>query len=1142
VNMIVKNEYLALEVSVDLTVESAKIVSIKKNETNDMLAIDQYGADSTFFTSGKTVTVITNNGDEVDVRGTYTLPQDFYTNASKYFGKILPITVTFSYNGGKDTILTETLTENVYVLDRKIQYLSDSKYRSFVIDPFVTDDIDGMPTHIGISMFKDEKGTAIDEDGAISSVYTSVNEFSAVVDWSAVLTLIKNQESNYVFAAPTTYTYYDALGRKIEVKQSVIVPIMVLNRTIIDTDFDPETETDIYEYVYTDRSRTTTITDTYRSTDDESGDYLQIVFSKNEGSYPTQLIYSNQFAYRGRDGLPKNITFTFSGGDEKDYKLSYVGLPSFEELNAATTTRRDIKIIAWSGTPDDEEHGSFKVATIDVELVIRPSAVSIYNTDIAYNGMSVGNYVHEFNPYDEESNSVFALDAEGNYKFFAPQTTYYVGGEFIKLSKWNDNGARPDNEYYRNPSWTQLRTIYQALGTYEVDNVNGEYGYDAETDRYYILRYDEKVGKYFIATGAADEINSGYEDVEIEVEEYYEGDRYRLVPNTFELNAKARTYSTWTEDPLNPEKEQYVFVYVTKQLLDVEWNLDDISYTYKGGISYAKATIASPSDENKCETTISVPVRFVNERATSYDFNGLATSTDLQELYRVADADHDNDYFYIDPFSALNGDFFARVNGTVPTSERYAEQEDGTYALDPNGLYKKTVDEETGEDKYVKLTYAEIGDYKYFPNMINIYIAGSDAPVTVPVEWDFSGVNVSYAGGTFTANAYINNDGRYDFAGNKVDAQRIRVTVEVENRTAVKEVSDLSSIKGYITNGEAINPYNYTEPVMPPTLSVKLASGDEYPFYVSGNDNYKLTWSFSTFRPNYKGDLTYVTAILVGPDGSAQKLKIPFKVYKMEASQIKAYDTSTKTVNTSLLNSAVSDGVVTNNFVINPYEADRINLPVAYSVDFKQYAPQIDDETNEFVGHSSTYSTVTEIFSYAIVTEPTTLTFNVASSGITTNAVRSASDYDSATIQLSNQERLTIGYTVASTASITSTPTLTASATTLTTKTTVGTYNNVPVVWFGWANVYSSNKTDAVVVARYRVVLAGADGAASIAPPSIAGRKIVYELYAAVGAVVNKNGKVMAMVDGTAATDSAGYEIPAGQNYSTMRSVTVYGK
>ena len=114
-----------------------------------------------------------------------------------------------------------------------------------------------------------------------------------------------------MFSAKATTTRADG----VKVTQNVTIPVTIMNRTVVDTDFNPELEGSDWEFLYSDTSKSATTTDTYRS---EHGEYFNIVFSTKAGEHPDQFIFENQFSYRGLEGLPSKYLTQSSG-------LRYIG-------------------------------------------------------------------------------------------------------------------------------------------------------------------------------------------------------------------------------------------------------------------------------------------------------------------------------------------------------------------------------------------------------------------------------------------------------------------------------------------------------------------------------------------------------------------------------------------------------------------------------------------------------------------------------------------------------------------------------------------------------------------------------------------------------------------------------------------------
>ena len=864
------------------------------------------------------------------------------------------------------------------------------------------------------------------------------------------------------------------------------------------------------------------------------------------------------------------IEFTFENDEIRNYALTYENVPDFSEVSLNSTTRRTIQLHIWSGeesdanvTPvGDGSDGRFIFNTLEIELVIRPVQFAIQNSDIAYDDWDPEHtYVHEFDPYCDYEDSVFGST-------FPSTTTYYVGGTYIKLSKWTNQGDFGDST---NTDWKRIHSIYYALGTYSDASSSAAYA----ADGMWLYAKDAVGDGYHMA------YEYDWETERLDVkEDEASSEKYYVKPLTYRYNSTNRTYKL---DDTVSDEEAYIFVYVVKQTLNVEWDHTGVAYTYKGGIVYTSAKVSTQDDDNKTEATIRVPIRISNAKAQSVDFASTEDNATTGRFFTlVFEEDTEGSYvgtkykatqsntgkykkdddlggyvkiasnesytgqrysieidssgtlkiaykfnkaFDINPYDSLvKGDFFERISNFEGT--RYAKQEDGTFKEDEKGAYKKV------DDEYVELSYAELGNYKYFPNVAKITLSDG-REMNVPVQWDFSGVNVSYAGGAFTALAYINNDGGYDYeradgTKNEVGAQKVKVAVNVQNGTVQEIVTsvtnagseynyNLANIDGIIYKTDSyINPYEYVEPTMPNMLRVKVLSSTNTIVtkdYKVGAKTNSLTWNFSTFRPTYQGGVTNVTALLVGEDGSTQKLEIPFRVFKMEVKKIasSAYTTN------------ITNGYADTNYTINPYDGTTLALPTSYTATFATYKPTLDGN-NKVTGFTAT-TDKSKTFSYVIVSMPTALTWDVTSSGIT-----SEGDGKEATIQFANQERIGVKLAVASTISITSEPSLTASASTLTTKVTIS-GKSVPVAWYGTATVYATNGT--TIVATYNVTFSS--NASTMAPTSVKGRKIVYNLKAYVGTVVNKNGNVVST------TKVGDADVPVGQYVTGNKSITVNG-
>ncbi|HCH92074.1 MAG TPA: hypothetical protein DE061_00035, partial [Clostridiales bacterium] len=489
---------------------------------------------------------------------------------------------------------------------------------------------------------------------------------------------------------------------------------------------------------------------------------------------------------------------------------------------------------------------------------------------------------------------------------------------------------------------------------------------------------------------------------------------------------------------------------------------------------------------------------------------------------------------------------------SVATSGYVKNNLDGTYKL--------------VDGQYVELSADELNrDYANFPTSLTVTLANGNK-VNVPVTWDFSGVNVTYAGGKYYVYAIVNYDGKYNYkatdssSANEVGTQRIRFSVEVLDRrvTGIAEQSntELAKLAGYaygVSSGVAayVNPYEYIKPTMPDSLTFKERTGNIVDgnaetadvVYTTRSDTRTLVWSFDEFRPSYNGGLIYVTAKLIGIDGNVQEYKIPFLVQKMEATAIQEAKTTVGSDGVTKLeaktggySSAIVSGKASSSFSIDPNDPTRLSLPYTYIATFNVYNPTFN-AADGTVTYPTTASTTKDIeFFYAIVSMPADEQYTVTSSGITTSA-----SGNTATIQLGDQERIsvTVNQINANLAPTISSASGLHSDTTLKTTTTVS-GKRVNVVWFGTAEVYSASGNS--LVASYAVMFSSAG--TSLTLPTSADRKIVYKLYAAVGTVVDSNGTVVTTQKAdkdfadTHSEVKAGQTIPEAQAISDLETIT----
>ena len=1119
------NVVLASTVTVNVTVATAGIEGLANGQK---YTLDPYAKAGTLFANGQEVQVRVAGTEETQtVRAYYDFDNaEFYANVSGYFGKKYKVAVTYRYNAGARE-QTETDEIEVYVIDRTIMYMSDYENRSIVVDTFLNKDASYIANEMNVTTV----------DGTV---------FKAFFDWSDVNTLIKNGTSNTAFMATAVigieranggYVYEDITesGKKAYVsvedylnymrdktgdkdfkltnektymlaKQRVNVPVTVLDRTIIDAELELG-ETGL-KYLYSDSSKYSTITDTLVGMNSgvADGRYIDIVYNKATGM-PVEYIYYNHFAYAGADRLPDSMTLTFANGDKGEYFITYENAPTASDIaSLSATLERKMTVHVWNSRAKEFE----VMPSFEMTIKIRVSKVTLTNSDLAYDDMSVGSYKYKKDVYTDSENSVY------NTAKYNPTATFYVGAQFISAYAWWNEGkeAVGAGKFDYNTTYKKRHGFIDTDGEVYPGIYSVYGGFENETDytgvKFYV--YNQNTKNYVLFDGDVNTINA----------------------------AEFKTADG---------KDLYLLTYVTTQTLNAAWDAQDARYTFRGGNVAVKATLTSGVEGNGASAKVDVTVRINNSRtesATPVPGNG--------------DALFKNGEFVIDPY--VNGNVFARKSGysgdryeksSVATSGYVKNNLDGTYKL-VNG-------------EYIEMTKEELNrDYVNFPTKLNVTLANGKT-VELPVTWDFGGVNVTYAGGEYTAYAIVGYDGEYNFGKNTIGTQRIKFTVRVLDRS-VTSIADDSALKGLVgyANGvnsgvEAyVNPYEYVKPTMPTELKFneRTGNGDAtqvVTYKTKGDESRILVWSFDEFRPTYNGGLIYVTAKLIGVDGNVQSYKIPFLVKKMIVKEMSSATTtksgnSTVLTTTSIYTSLVDNSLAKTAFVIDPNDQSKLTMPFAYIVKFGVSTPEFDATTGKIKlgadGKEVFNAAIDETldFFYAIVSMPADASYTVAKDGITTTAAGK-----SAIVQFADQERVSVPIEQAAKVDATAyTPNVSDlyndSAKTLNMTTTVN-GQKVNVVWFGVAEVYSSS-SKTTLVARYSVTFSSAEEVFAL--PTSSARKIVYKLYAAIGTVVDNNGTLLttrtaksgeSFVDGTIVKE--GQLVPDAQVVTSITEITING-
>lgn len=1078
------NDDFTCQFNVNVNVASAGITALA---SGTQFVLDPYSVESTLFASGTMQDVFVNgSGLTQKVLASYSLKdanasfkseQDFYDNITKFFGKKIKLNVTYTYFGGAD-VMNETSEIEVYVADRTIMFVTDHAYRSVIVDTFINKDSSYLPRELDVT-----------------TVLGGMNEhvFKAYFDWSGIDELIKSGKSDSSFIVNTIVGVENALGGYVyqdideDGKKEYVTIDKYIEYMVAKTgnkDFALTTETTYMlarqavnvpvtvldrtivdgllmldettlQYAFTDANSYSTITDTLVGAGRNDGRYIDIVYDKVSGM-PKEYVYYNHMAYIGADALPKSMTLTFANGDKGLYYLTYDNAPSASDMkNLTSTLERTMTVHVWNSADKDRE----VMDAFEMKIKLRVAKVTTMNSDVAYTDMSAGDYRYEFDAYADDWNaSVYNTD---NY---AKDVTYYVGGQFILAQTWwtegvtNDGGETVYNDVYN-----------RRHGTYVV------YGNEFASASQY-------AGVTFYTFNKSAKTYTKYN-------------------GTVNYDASATSYK---DDAGN---DLYLFVYVTKQTLGATWDASSVSYGYRGGNVVVKANVASKVAGNSANANVNVIVHIENMRNmgaefTVNDLNGTAGKF-FNEVSKT---------FIIDPYTSEK--IFDRVKGydgnryeksSAATSGYVRNNLDGTYKL------------EGGE--YVELKGDELDrQYVNFPSTITLTFENGEKKA-LPITWDFSGVNVTYAGGEFTAQAIVNYAGEYNYGKssanddkiNNLGLQKIKVTVKVLDRSAkgadTTTENAFKQLAGYVNTvktGDAqfINPYEYQKPTMPTTITLNVRKSvvvagvqtdeTETRTYstIVGNGDGTLVWSYDEFRPSYTGGVINMVAKLIDKDGNVQSYKVPFLVKRMIASNIAA--------TSGTYTSAVKDGIAATDFLLNPYSTSSQTMPFDYTVTFNVFNPTYDAASGTAQYATSASSTTDINFNYVIVSMPANTTYEVTSSGITSSA-----DGQRATLQLGAQERISVGIKQANKNVAVPSVTISNTGESLPMTHKVGSVE-MRVAWFGKAEVYdiSGNK-----VASYSVTFSSTDELFAL--PKFADRKVVYTLVAAVGTVVDANGTVV---------------------------------
>ncbi|MEG2451082.1 MAG: hypothetical protein RSB09_05035, partial [Clostridia bacterium] len=400
---------------VKLTVETAGISGIAALSGGGEYTLDPFGetGKQTIFASGSMVDVIINGLTGTDntrkVKATYTLPKDFYKDIEFYIANgYMLLDILFTYPGGQND-LTEKLQLGVTVNDRTILNVENPEYRSIIIDPFLVTSFKSLPSTINVMtaggtvpMFVEwpndsiitAKGGEYPDNvlkftyytKAQDGVYCYVKVDDTVGDIQLVFDgymLITEYEA-YVNANEKRQDFVFVGDKFMPITQRLAIPIKVMSRDIKSADVLFKQAGNTLKLA-TEDDRLRTIVRSYVG---QNGKLLDVTFDKAT-SLPTTFTFNNAYAFEMSD-LPNYISFIFKQSlEQKEYFVT------FDALSDTGAT----KLRVWNKPWVLETEKSAEIMAIDVVVTSRANKVTVYNSDIASDTLSVNQLKYAFDVY-----------------------------------------------------------------------------------------------------------------------------------------------------------------------------------------------------------------------------------------------------------------------------------------------------------------------------------------------------------------------------------------------------------------------------------------------------------------------------------------------------------------------------------------------------------------------------------------------------------------------------------------------------------------------------------------------------------------------------------------------------------------------
>lgn len=423
-----------------------RIVSVKETPDGGW-TVDPFGESGNIFSQGGVLTAVLAGGAAYELPARYELPDDFYANAEKYFGKEFGFDIVFEYGG-----MSQRLTVGGKAVDRTVTDITLDDGFDCIENGTVT-----------IDPFRFDTFAAAVEAGALPAEIHAVaggEEFKFSVDWGSDSVITEKGFYNPAYGIKLTYTGADG---KQYASQTVNVALRVNERIMKSAAFVMAGE----NYVLL-TERENIFGRTYRYINGTTGQITEIVYNPDT-MMPEEITFFNAYAFV--DNISATLRITFANGETGDFYVrikdaagNAVMLPSSDNPAPSSTVVLEV----WNGSDM-----KFVVEEISVIISFRETSVTVRNSDIASDDMY--NLRYEFGVYGGETadGGTLVTPFAGEYK---DTFTFYVDGRFVTKAVW-------ESVYSGFTAADGTSDVYKAFGSGE----NVYYYYYDRREREYVL-------------------------------------------------------------------------------------------------------------------------------------------------------------------------------------------------------------------------------------------------------------------------------------------------------------------------------------------------------------------------------------------------------------------------------------------------------------------------------------------------------------------------------------------------------------------------------------------------------------------------------------------------------------------------------